>query len=142
MSKSYTRYALLIYSTHNEACIYHKEWNQPNDPKAKEDREHYLFGLLYSLRRTAMKMSPKDKPGQLSSLTTSGYKFHFYQTISGYMFVLLTQPQCANLREKLRLFFTQVFLPNVVMNPLYELYTNVNIDAFDAAVDAFDWDKR
>ena len=136
-----TKYSLLIYSTHVDACIYHKEWNSAPDTETKEDRERLLFGLLFSLRRTASKMSPRDKPGQLSSLTCSGYKLHFYQSASGYMFVLLTQPQCPNLRDSLFSFFTQVFLPNVVMNPLYELNQPIRIPAFDAAVDAFSWDK-
>ena len=87
-------------------------------------------------------MSPKDHPGQLSSLTTSQYKMHFYQTATGYMFVLLTSANTPNLREKLRQFFQQIFLPYVVMNPLYELNTPIKITAFDNAVDNFDWDKR
>ena len=80
-------YSLLIYSTHVESCIFHKEWQTIPDTATKEDRERLLFGLLFSLNRTALKMSPKDKPGQLSSLTTSLYKMHFYQTATGYMFV-------------------------------------------------------
>ena len=136
------RFSLLIYSTHVESCIFHKEWQTIPDTATKEDRERLLFGLLFSLNRTATKMSPKDHPGQLSSLTTSQYKMHFYQTATGYMFVLLTSANCPNLREKLRQFFQQVFLPYVVMNPLYELNTPIKIAAFDNAVDSFDWDKR
>jgi hypothetical protein len=87
-------------------------------------------------------MSPKDKPGQLSNFTASGYKLHCYRTVSGYQFVILTPPTAPNLRERLRVFFSQVFLPLVVMNPLYELNTPIQLAAFDAAVDAFDWDKK
>ena len=86
-------------------------------------------------------MSPKDKPGEFASLSCSGYKMHFYQALTGYMFVILTQPNCPNLRDKLKNFLNQVFLPNVVMNPLYELNQTINISAFDDAVDKFDWEK-
>ena len=136
------RFSLLIYSTHVESCIFHKEWQTIPDTATKEDRERLLFGLLFSLNRTASKMSPKDRPGQLSSLTTSQYKMHFYQAATGYMFVLLTSANTPNMREKLRQFFQQTFLPYVVMNPLYELNTPIKIAAFDNAVDNFDWDKR
>jgi hypothetical protein len=86
-------------------------------------------------------MSPKDKPGQLTSLTTTGYKMHFFQTVTGYMFVLLTGVTALSLRDKLQAFFNDAFLPNVVMNPLYELNTPISLAAFDAAVDKFTWDK-
>ena len=133
-------YSLLIYSTRTTDCIYHKEW-QPilPDTASKEDRERLLFGLLFSLRRTALKMSPKDKPGMFSNFTTSGYKLHFYQTVTGYMFVLLTPSNSKNLRNKLINFYSQCFLPNVVMNPLYDLDTQIKVASFDAAVDSFDF---
>jgi hypothetical protein len=104
-----------------------------------EDRQRLLFGLLFSLRRTATKMSPKGKPGMFSNLTASGYKLHFYQTITGYMFVLLTPSNAKNLRNKLINFYSQCFLPNVVMNPLYDLDTKIDIKSFDAAVENFDF---
>jgi hypothetical protein len=135
------KYSLLIFSTHVETCIYHKEWQSNPDTQTKDDVERLLFGLVYSLRRTAAKMSPKDKPGQLTSLTTTGYKMHFFQTVTGFMFVLLTGFTNLNLREKLQTFFSDVFLPNVVMNPLYEVNTPINLATFDAAVDKFTWDR-
>ncbi|KAH0794821.1 trafficking protein particle complex subunit 1 [Histomonas meleagridis] len=137
-----TKYSLLIYSTHTINCLYHKVWNQDASTASKEDRESLLFGLLFSLNRTALKMSPKDKPGLPSSLTTSKYKMHIYQTVTGYTFVILTSQNAPNLREKLRSFFTQVFLPNVIMNPTYELDEVIKIPSFDAAVDNFDWEKK
>ena len=133
-------FSLLVYSTRTTDCIYHKEWQaiQP-DTATMEDRERLLFGLLFSLRRTATKMSPKDKPGMFSNLTASGYKLHFYQTITGYMFVLLTPSNAKNLRNKLIQFYSQCFLPNVVMNPLYDLDTKIDIKSFDSAVESFDF---
>mgnify|MGYP004708599487 FL=1 len=136
------KYSLLIYSSHTVNCLYHKVWSQGGSTTSKEDREGLLFGLLFSLNRTALKMSPKEKPGLPSSLTTSKYKMHIYQTVSGFTFVILTSQNAPNLREKLKTFFTQVFLPNVIMNPTYELNEPIKIPSFDAAVDAFDWEKK
>jgi len=139
MSKQ-TPYSLLIYSTRTTECIYHREWQVPQDgTDSKGDREHLLFGLLFSLRRTALKMSPVDKPSMLSTLTTTGYKLHFYQTSSGYMFALFTPSNVKNMRKNLINFFSHVFLPHVVMNPLYEIDTKINLSSFDMAVDQFDF---
>ncbi|EAX91635.1 Sybindin-like family protein [Trichomonas vaginalis G3] len=133
-------YSLLIYSTRTTDCLYHKEWQaQQADTATREDRERLLFGLLFSLRRTALKMSPQSKPGMFSNLTTSGYKLHFYQTSTGYMFVLLTPPNVKGLRQRLINFYSQVFLTNVVMNPLYELDTQIKIPAFETEVEKFDF---
>jgi hypothetical protein len=128
-------FSLLVYSTHVDSCIFHKEWNSTTEAGSKEERERFLFGMQFSLRRTAGYMSPKDKPGMLATLTTTGYKIHFYETVTGYVFLLLTQAGCPNFREKLRAFFTHVFLPYVVMNPLYELDTPIRLASFDRAVD-------
>jgi hypothetical protein len=130
-------FSLLVYSTHVDSCIFHKEWNSVPEAGTKDDRERLLFGVQFSLRRTATYMSPKEKPGMLATLTTTGYKIHFYETVTGYVFLLLTQASCPNFREKLRVFFTQVFLPYVVMNPLYELDTPIRLASFDRAVE--DW---
>jgi hypothetical protein len=135
MSRVTKAFSLLIYSTHVDSCIYHKEWNSVPESATKEDRERLLFGVQFSLRRTAGYMSPPGKPGMLSTLTTSGYKIHFYETSTGYVFLLLTQATCPNFREKLRSFFTQVFLPYVVLNPLYELDTPIRLASFDRAVE-------
>jgi hypothetical protein len=137
----FVRYSLLVFSTHVDHCIYHREWKAEPETGSKEDRERLLFGLQYSLHRTALYMSPKDKPGMLSSLTTSGYKIHFFETVTGYVFLLLTNPGQPNLRDKMRSFFTHVFLPNVVMNPLYELNTKIELASFDAAVDSYNWER-
>jgi hypothetical protein len=132
-----TKYSLLIYSTHVDHCIYHREWRSEPDTVGKENRERLLFGLQFSLRRTAGFMSPRDKPGMLASITTSGYKIHVYETVTGFVFLLLTSPMPNNLREKMRNFFTHVFLPQVVMNPIYTLNTKIELQSFDA----FNWEK-
>jgi hypothetical protein len=137
----FVKYSLLIYSTHVETCIFHHDWQATGDSTQRDDVERLVFGLQYSLRRTAAKMSPNGKPGLLSSLTTSGYKMHFFQTVTGYMFVLLTGTGAANLRGKFQSFFNDVFLPNVVMNPLYELNTQIDLPVFKTAVDKFNWER-
>ena len=139
MSKQ-TPFSLLVYSTRTTDCIYHKEWQQQIEgTSSKSDREHLLFGLLFSLRRTSLKLSPNEKPSMFSTLTTSGYKLHFYQTATGYMFILLTPTTTKNYRKNLINFFSQIFLPHVVLNPLYDLDTQIKIPSFDSAIDTFDF---
>ncbi len=133
------KFALLVYSTRTTNCLYYKEWKSLPDTATKEDRERLLFGLLFSMRRSVARMSPCGKPSQLSCYTTNSYKMHFYQSPTGYMFALFTTVTKGSLRDKLKQYFNQVFLPDVVMNPLYELDTEINLPAFDAHTDQFDF---
>jgi hypothetical protein len=87
-------------------------------------------------------MSPNGKPGIISSFTTSTYKMHFFQTATGYMFVLMTSPGVGNLTAKFQKFFREVFLPTVVMNPLYKLDTPIALPPFEIALEKFNWDSK
>jgi hypothetical protein len=88
---------MLISSAHVDSCIFHKEWNLVPETALKEDRKRLLFVLQFSLRRTAGYMSLNDKPGFLATLTTTGYKIHFYETGTGYVYLLLTHTSLQNL---------------------------------------------
>ena len=52
---------------------------------------------------------------------TSTYKLHLYETLSGYKFVMLTDPQVDSLRFVLRQLYTGPFLEYVVRNPLSDM---------------------
>ncbi|KAG9091231.1 TRAPP subunit bet5 [Ceratobasidium sp. UAMH 11750] len=72
-----------------------------------------------------------------SSYTTSSYKLHYFETMSGYKFIMLTDPSADALRFILRQIYTGIthfcrhlvlthhmtgpFIEHVVRNPLSEL---------------------
>lgn len=53
-----------------------------------------------------------------TSYRTSSYKLHLYETVSGYKFIILSDPQTDSLRFVLRQVYSGPFLEYVVRNPL------------------------
>ncbi len=56
-----------------------------------------------------------------TSYRTPHYKLHLYETITGYRFVLLSDPSADSLRFVLRQLYTGPFVDYVVRNPLIEM---------------------
>jgi trafficking protein particle complex subunit 1 len=55
---------------------------------------------------------------QFTSYKTSAYKLHLFETLSGYKFIMLSDPSTDSLRFILRQIYTGPFLEYVVRNPL------------------------
>jgi hypothetical protein len=112
------------------------EWHLVPETASKDDRERLLLGLQFSLRWTAGYISPKDKPGFLATLTTSGYKIQRYETSTGYVFLLLTHQRSEYAKQIEALLHSGV-PPMRCDDHLYELDTPITLPLFDRAVE--DW---
>jgi hypothetical protein len=69
---------------------------------------------------------------------TSAYKLHLFETISGYKFVMLSDPKTDSLRFVLRQVYMGPFLEYVVRNPLVKMDSRelgVDNEYFRASVD-------
>jgi hypothetical protein len=66
---------------------------------------------------------------QFTSYKTSTYRLHLFETISGYKFVLLSDPASDGLRLVLRQIYLGPFLEYVVKNPL------VTMDSRERGID-------
>jgi len=86
----------------------------PFDEEAK-----LVYGVLLSLRNMVKKLSGREE--HLVNYRTSSYKFHLFETLSGYKFVLLSDPAADSLRFVLRQLYTGPFLEYVVRNPLVRM---------------------
>lgn len=79
---------------------------------------------------------PRDE--QFVNFRTSSYKLHLYETISGYKFVMLSDPNTDSLRSILRQIYIGPFLEYVVRNPLVKMDSRdfgVDNEYFRASVD-------
>lgn len=134
-----SQYSLLVYSTRTPDCLYHKSSWENEDISQKEYTESSIFALFYSLNRTAVKMSPEKAEGCFQCYYTTKYECHFYQSISGFIFVLLLpfNNKYEKHTERLEKFYYDIFVPYVVMNPLYTLDQKICISSFDEATDNF-----
>ncbi|KAG9006777.1 TRAPP subunit bet5 [Tulasnella sp. JGI-2019a] len=105
----------------------------PFDEEAK-----LVYGVLISLRNMVKKLSGRDET--FVNYRTSSYKMHLYETISGYKFVMLTDPFSMSdaVRGALRQIYTGPFVEFVVRNPLVamdSLESGIDNDHFRTATD-------
>jgi trafficking protein particle complex subunit 1 len=75
---------------------------------------------------------------QFVNYRTSSYKLHLYETLSGYKFIMLTDPSTDSLRFVLRQIYVGPFVEYVVRNPLVRMdsrQTGVDNEYFRASID-------
>jgi trafficking protein particle complex subunit 1 len=71
---------------------------------------------------------------------TSAYKLHLFETISGYKFVMLSDPNTESLQAHLRQIYVGPFLEYVVRNPLTTMDSKeygVDNEYFRTSIDRF-----
>ncbi|KAF9465061.1 TRAPP complex subunit bet5, partial [Collybia nuda] len=93
---------------------------------AFDEEAKLVYGVILSLRNMIRKISGRQA---FVNYRTSTYKLHVYETISGYKFVMLSDPSTDSLRFVLRQIYVGPFLEYVVRNPL------VRMDSRDYGVD-------
>ncbi|KDR75851.1 hypothetical protein GALMADRAFT_248581 [Galerina marginata CBS 339.88] len=103
----------------------------PFDEEAK-----LVYGVVISLRNMIKKLSGRDE--QFVNYRTSAYKLHLFETLSGYKFVMLSDPKTDSLRFVLRQIYIGPFLEYVVRNPLVKMDSReqgIDNEYFRASVD-------
>ncbi|KAL7419686.1 Trafficking protein particle complex subunit BET5 [Cryptotrichosporon argae] len=103
----------------------------PFDEEAK-----LVYGVILSLRNMVKKLSGKDEA--FTAFRTAQYKLHLYETLTGFKFVLLSDPGTDSLRFVLRQIHVGPFVEYVVRNPLVDMDSRtrgIDNDQFRAAVD-------
>ncbi|KAI0769722.1 snare-like protein [Trametes elegans] len=96
-----------------------QQQQQPAPPTSAlsfDEEAKLVYGVVLSLRNMIKKLSGKDE--QFVNYQTSTYKLHLYETLSGYKFVILSDPNADSLRFVLRQIYSGPFLEYVVRNPL------------------------
>jgi hypothetical protein len=122
---------------------------------AFDEEAKLVYGVVISLRNMVKKLSgrcvrpllglecsltwshpPRDE--QFTSYRTSAYRLHLFETLSGYKFVMLTDPKTEGIRPYLRRIYEGPFLEYVVRNPLVKMDSReqgIDNDIFRAALD-------
>ncbi|KAG7834238.1 hypothetical protein KL943_003534 [Ogataea angusta] len=115
-----------------------------------------LFGTLFSLRKIAVSLcTPQAETQQeeefntsnlnnfntLQSFHTLNYKCHYYETMNGLRFVVVTHPAARNLQSSLIEIYHSIYLPTIVRNPLapveYRADEVISNDRFVHAIDEY-----
>ncbi|KAK0212554.1 TRAPP complex subunit bet5 [Desarmillaria ectypa] len=92
-----------------------------------DEEAKLVYGVILSLRNMIKKLSGRDE--QFVNYRTSAYKLHLFETISGYKFVMLSDPNADSLRFVLRQIYVGPFLEYVTRNPL------VSMDSRECGID-------
>jgi hypothetical protein len=103
---------------------------------AFDEEAKLVYGVVISLRNMIKKLSIRDE--QFVNYRTSSYKLHLFETVSGYKFVMLSDPKADSLRFVLRQIYVGPFLEYVVRNPLVKMDSRehgIDNEYFRASVD-------
>ncbi|KAF8161133.1 snare-like protein [Crassisporium funariophilum] len=101
-----------------------------------DEEAKLVYGVVISLRNMIKKVSGRDE--QFVNYRTSAYKLHLFETLSGYKFVMLSDPKTDSLRFVLRQIYIGPFLEYVVRNPLLKMDSReqgIDNEYFRASVD-------
>ncbi|GAA97052.1 uncharacterized protein L969DRAFT_611493 [Mixia osmundae IAM 14324] len=87
----------------------------PFDEEAK-----LVYGVVFSLRNMVKKLAGREEA--FLSYSTSTYKLHFFETVTGYKFLLLSDLSApGSLRHVLKQIYQGAFIEFVVRNPLIQM---------------------
>ena len=102
-------------------CLYYKEFHRPQNTLSDDPEEErkLVFGMLYSLKDLAAKLSPSEGPEGLHVLKTNTFTLHHYQSLTGLVFVLNTDNEVPDQYQTLKNIHSNIYIEYVARNPLY-----------------------
>eukprot|EP01100_Stratorugosa_tubuloviscum_P004940 TRINITY_DN2251_c0_g1_i1.p1 TRINITY_DN2251_c0_g1~~TRINITY_DN2251_c0_g1_i1.p1 ORF type:complete len:137 (+),score=35.16 TRINITY_DN2251_c0_g1_i1:117-527(+) len=109
-------------------CLYYCEWHRKRNCESQTEEQKLVFGLIYSLRIFASKVSPEPCE-TFNFYKTSGYKLHYFETPTGLKFALLTDPNSPDMREQLRILYS-IYVRYISNNPIAKLNEPINCNQF------------
>jgi len=68
---------------------------------------------------------------------TSSYKLHFFESATGFKFILLTDPSVGNIQEQLKHIYKNIFVEYVKKNPVYKLGAKVTCHLFEEVLEKY-----
>eukprot|EP00835_Amoeboradix_gromovi_P004454 NODE_347_length_10448_cov_0.163687.p8 type:complete len:168 gc:universal NODE_347_length_10448_cov_0.163687:6517-6014(-) len=120
---------LFIYDRHC-APVFTKKYFNGEYAVNESDLQKLIFGLVVSLKNTMKKLN-----SEYICHSTDTFKLHYFETPTGYKFVLTTSPSEfftvspsssttePSLRASLQYIYTHYFMPFVILNPQQKLST-------------------
>lgn len=120
-----TIYAFYIFDRHC-SCIYSREYAHPSITGSKDsvngnndtDMAKLLFGTLYWLKNLSQKLGDSLVGNNLRSFCTGIYRVHFFESLSNFKFVIVSDLDVETLQLQLLQLYSVVFMNNVIMNAL------------------------
>lgn len=122
----------------NGTCLYYAEWNRKKQlTMSKEEEFKLMYGMIFSIKSFAQRLSPTDMKEGFLNFSTSKYKLHFFETHSGLKFIMNTDLHCGGMKDVLHQIFSSLYVEYVVKNPLCELDKPVTSELFKVKLDEY-----
>lgn len=132
-----TIYNLYIFDR-NCSCLYYKEWAREKEAGISQDEEFKLmYGMIYSLKSLISRLSITSAKEGLLGYTASNYKLHYFETPTGFKFVMNTDIGVGDIQEILRHIYAKIFVEYVVRNPLLRPGDKVDSELFATKLDDY-----
>ncbi|CAI2383441.1 unnamed protein product [Moneuplotes crassus] len=120
---------MLIFTRKGD-CIFHLDLTEKldfSDTQKITGRRKLVFGLLLSLKSYVKMLSAEE----FKCYSTSCYKLHFYELLTGIKFVLISTPKIAgDLTHLLKNIYIYQYIPFLSKNIAYELGTPIKCKHF------------
>eukprot|EP00443_Scrippsiella_acuminata_P004970 CAMPEP_0115276144 /NCGR_PEP_ID=MMETSP0270-20121206/56564_1 /TAXON_ID=71861 /ORGANISM="Scrippsiella trochoidea, Strain CCMP3099" /LENGTH=105 /DNA_ID=CAMNT_0002692727 /DNA_START=17 /DNA_END=331 /DNA_ORIENTATION=+ len=90
-------------------CLCREEWNRTKPCPDEREETKLISGLLITLNSFTQQIGPPKTTGFVSYVTPQ-YKLHAFDTLTGYRFVLTTDPGVPDQQESLRHIYAELFV--------------------------------
>ena len=132
-----TIYNLYIFDR-NCSCLYYKEWTRHKEAGIPREEEFKLmYGMIFSLKSLISRLSVTSAKEGLVGYTASNYNLHYFETPTGFKFVMNTDTSVGNVQDVLRHIYARIFVEYVVRNPVARPGDPVQSELFAAKLDGY-----
>jgi hypothetical protein len=132
-----TVYNLYIFDR-NCTCLYYKEWVRHKEAGIPKDEEYKLmYGMIFSIKSLISRLSITSAKEGLVGYSASNYKLHYFETPTGFKFVMNTDTSVGNVQDILRHIYARIFVEYVIRNPLVLPGEPVESELFAANLDEY-----
>ena len=122
----------------NCSCLYYKEWAREKEAGISRDEEFKLmYGMIFSIKSLISRLSITSAKEGLLGYTASSYKLHYFETPTGFKFVMNTDTNVGNIQDVLRHIYSRIFVEYVVRNPLERPGEAVKSELFETKLDNY-----
>ena len=132
-------YSFSIYNRRG-VNLFYREWERATEPLADEAlAEHHrlVFGLIISMQALCLQLAPRQGQEGLQSFRTNSYMLHYFESPSGVIFAMCTDPNTQVLRTSMWHIFSNLYVPLVTRNPLQQTGHKVTAIKFKSALDEY-----
>ena len=120
----------------NGVLLYYHEWERRKTSGMTQIEEGKLmYGALYTIKTFTNKLSPTDSTDGFQSYTTSKYKLHQYETLTGLKLILNTDTNVTAVKPLLQQIYSQIYVEYCIKNPFCKPGEPITSELFKTKLD-------